>query len=329
MMRVALALLLAIAQGQPRQSARPAPQSNVVPIPLQLGVRISPDSVTVGQRFIVVVRVSAPAGALVEFPAATDSAAASPTGTQVIGKPLIEVASGSARPYHSAAYRMTAWDTGPQPLLLGNVVVRLKGQTGYVSLAGYRVNVRSVLPADSALRVPKPPREKVTIAPFSEIPWLLFFVALLLALIAYWIWQAYRRRRDAPLDPFSAAQAAFARIEALNLVGSGEGDRHTVMMVDTLRAYLSARVSGVELSHTSSELLAAAASIQTVTPKLGELLWQADLVKFARHSLEADEALDAGSSARSIVQSVEAELVRREAEAALAESKRSAPRRAA
>ncbi|MEO5579604.1 MAG: hypothetical protein ABIR58_03030 [Gemmatimonadaceae bacterium] len=329
MIRLAVALLLAVVQGHPVQSSHPAPQLDVVPIRLQLGVRISPDTVTVGQRFIVVIKVSAPAGALVDFPATTDSVAASPTGVEVIGKPLIQVASGSARPYHTAAYRMTAWDTGPQPLLLGNVVVRINGQTGYVSLAGYRVNVRSVLPPDSALRVPKPPREKILIQPLSEIPWLLFFLALLLALIAYWLWQAYRRRRDASLDPFAAAQAEFARIEAMNLVGSGDGDRHVTMMVDTMRAYLSARVSGIHLSHTSSEVLAAAGSIQTVTPKLGELLWQADLVKFARHSLAADEALDAGSSSRSIVQSIEAELVRREAEAALAEPKRSAPRRAA
>lgn len=316
MTRLALALLLQA--GLPAQTGQGAqPQ-------VQLGVRINPDTVTVGQRFIVLLKVRAPAGATVQFPLLTDSAAASPTGTQVIGEPLIQNEPDAGATVHTAVYRLTAWDTGPQPLLLGNIVVRANGQTGYVSMADHRVMVRSVLPADSARRVPKPPRETIPIEPFSEVPWLIFFALVLLAGLASWLWQIYRRRRDAPLDPFAAAERDFSRIDALSLVASGDGERHVAMMVDTMRIYLAARVPGIELSHTSSELIAAAGSIQSVASGLGGLLWRADLVKFAGHRMSREEALETGSSAREIVRAVETELAGREAEA-----RRVAARRAA
>lgn len=307
-----LALMLLLQAGLP------------VSIPLQLGVRVTPDTVTVGQRFIVIVKVRAPLGATIEFPPETDSSVTSSTGTQVIGKPLIQSQQDRAATVRTAAYRMTAWDTGQQPLLLGNVVVRVNGQTGYVSLADRRVFVRSVLPADSALRLPKPPRAAFLIEPFSELPWWLFFAALLLAGIAYWLWQAFRRRRDEPLDPFAAAEREFARIEAMELAAASEGGRHVAMMTDTMRAYLAARVPGIELSQTSSELIAASGSIQPVTPGLGGLLWRADLAKFAGHRIDRDEALGAGASARELVRAVEAELVMRETEAQQASARRAA-----
>ncbi len=318
MSAVLLALLL---QALPAPQARPPVAT---PISVQLGVRITPDTVTVGQPFIAILRVRAPAGATIEFPAAPDSTTASPTATQIIGEPLLGNEPAAGATIRTAAYRLTAWDTGQQPLFAGNVVVRLDGQVGYVSLTSYRVFVRSVLPADSALRVPKPPRAKIAIDPISEIPWLLFFAALLLAGLGSWLWQVYRRWRDRPLEPFAAAEREFTRIEALNLVPAGEGARHVAMMVDTMRVYLAARVQGIELSQTSSELIAAAGSIQSVTSGLGGLLWRADLAKFAGHRTNGEDAIEPGKSAREIVAAVEAELERREAEA-----KQSASRRAA
>ena len=84
---------------------------------VQLGVRVSPDTVTVGERFIVVVRVRAPRGAEIDFPQESDStASSSPTATAMIGKPAIQPHVDSTATTMSAAYRLAAWDVGPQPL---------------------------------------------------------------------------------------------------------------------------------------------------------------------------------------------------------------------
>lgn len=303
--------MIAIALFLVQQAVAPAPR-----IPVQLGVRTIPDTVTVGERFVVVLRVRAPAGASIQFPGETDSAGeVSPTATQIIGKPVVQIGADLTGTIRTAAYRLAAWDTGVQPLSLGNIVVRVSGQTGYVSLGDRTVFVRSVLPADSALRIPRPPRAPITLVPFNWLPWLILLAVLLLAAIAWWLWRIYRRRRGAPLDPYAEAEREFGRVEAMRLVDAGEGERHAALMADVMRKYLAARIPEIALSQTSSELIAASASIHTVASGLGELLWHADLVKFARNRITPADALEIGRRARAIVQAVEAESLRKEKDA--------------
>ena len=293
------------------QVAAPRPPE----IPVQLGVRTTLDTVTVGQRFVAVVRVRAPIGATIEFPTTSDSAAtALPTATQLIGKPVVQSIPDSTGTTMSAAYRLAAWDIGPQRLGLSDIVVKLNGQTGYVSLVDRTVFVRSVLPEDSALRVPKPPRPAIVIAPFDWLPWLLAAAALIAAGLLWRLWIWYRRRRNAPLDPFSAAEREFDRIEAMQLVQAGEGERHAALMSDVLREYLAARVPGIRRSQTSSELLTASGEIHNAAPGIGELLWRTDLIKFAGLRIPPDEAERLGASTRSTVRSVEDFFVDKEIE---------------
>jgi len=214
----------------------------------------------------------------------------------------------------TAAYRLAVWDIGPQRLGLSDIVVKLNGQTGYISLVDRTVFVRSVLPEDSALRVPKPPRPAIVIAPFDWIPWLLLLAALIAAGLLWRLWIWYRRRKNAPLDPFSAAERDFDRIEAMQLVQSGEGERHAAMMSDVLREYLAARVPGIRRSQTSSELLTASGDIHAAAPGIGELLWRTDLIKFSGLRIAPDEAERVGAAARSTVRSVEDFFVDREAD---------------
>ena len=299
---VFLALLL--------QVASPATPS----FPVQLGVSVTTDTVTVGERFIAVIRVRVPRGASIAFPTESDSAsAAAITATQMIGKPVVDSTVDSASVTMSAAYRLAAWDVGPQRLGLPDIAVTYRGQTGYVSVADRGVFVRSVLPDDSALRVPKPPRPAIDIAPFNWLPWLIALAALAAAALAWRLWIWYRNRRNAPLDPFSAAQREFERVEAMKLVESGEPERHAAMMSDVTREYLAARVPEIERSHTSAELLSAGGRIRSVAGGLGELLWRADLIKFARAGVGADEAGKLGKNAREIVQAVEDYFIAEEA----------------
>lgn len=275
-------------------------------IPTQLGVSIAPDTVTVGQHFTAVIRVRAPRGATIILPSASDSAyAASPTATQIIGKPAIEPVADSSGTTVSGAYRFAAWDTGVQQLGLPDIVVISGADTGYVSLAGRTVFVRSVLPADTTLHVPKPARPAIALLPFDWRPLLIAALVLAATLLLWRLWVWFRRRQERDLDPFSVAERDFQRVEALGLIAAGEPERHAALMTDVMRAYLAARVDGIAPSHTSSELLASAPHLHAHAPGLGELLWRTDLVKFANNAVDPAEADRLGSAARAIVRSVE------------------------
>jgi hypothetical protein len=108
------------------------------------------------------------------------------------------------------------------------------------------------------------------------------------------------------------AEREFQRIIAMRLVESGEGERHAALMSDVMRDYLAARVPGIERSQTSSELLASAGDIHSAAGGMGELLWRTDLIKFAAMQVPPDEAEKLGSTARSIVGSIEDFLLERE-----------------
>ncbi|HEX2721593.1 MAG TPA: hypothetical protein VHM24_01645 [Gemmatimonadaceae bacterium] len=283
-------------------------------IPVQLGVKITPDSVTVGQRFVAIIRVRAPAGAAIELPAASDSAArSSVTATELVGQPVMQQSTDSTGMTMSGAYRLAAWDIGPQRLGLPDIIVRSGGKTGYVSLADRIVFVRSVLPEDSALRVAKPPRPAIQIPPFDWLPWALLAAALLASGLAWRIWVWYRRRKGAPLDPFKAAEREFGRIEAMKLVETGEGERYATLMTDVMRVYLAASVAEITPAQTSAELLSAAGPIHSAAGGIGDLLWQTDLIKFAALRIPANEAQRLGKAARAIVNAVEEFLLEREA----------------
>jgi hypothetical protein len=275
--------------------------------PVQLGARVTPDTVTVGQTFIVLLKVRAPAGADIRFPLAVDSVVAtSPTAAQIVGAPFVDSArTDSTGTTRSAAYRFAAWDVGPQPLGLGNIAVTVGGRTAYISLNSQTVFVRSVLPADTTLRQPKPPRPAIIIPPFNWLPWLALLAAILLALLAWWLWRWYRRRRAAPLPPFETAEREFERIEAMRLPETGEPERHVALMTDVMRDYLAARVEGVQRSQTTSELLTAAVPVRPHASGLEHLLTSADLVKFARQRVSPADAQAIGEHARTIVRTVD------------------------
>ena len=288
-------------------------QAATANIPVQRGVSLSRDTVTVGERFIAVIRVRAPRGAAIEFPTAMDSASAnSLTAMEMIGKPAIDTLADSTSITASAAYRLAAWDVDLQRLGLPDIVVRYNGQTGYVSVADRGVFVKSVLPADSALRIPKPARPAILMTGLNWRP-LLLALALIAAALGLWrLWIWYRRRKDAPLDPYDAAQREFTRIEGMNLLVSGQGELHAALMSDVMREYLARRVPEIERSHTSSELIAAGGRIYPAAGGLGELLWRTDLIKFARIGVTPEEAEKLGASARAVVESVEEHIIAEE-----------------
>ncbi len=282
---------------------------------VQYGVSITPDTVTVGDPFVVLVRIRAPLGATITFPESPPAEPFQPI--EPIDPPAIQPGTDTTAVEQTARYRLVAWETGRVPLGLDEVVVRIGSVQRRIPLADQSVFVQTVLPADTALRVPKPARD--IMAPL--VPWWQYLLAaalalLLLALLAWWLWRRRRTRTAAP-DAFALAEREFDRIEALRLVDAGERGRHVALMVDVVRDYLAARYPSAARSLTSWELLQAARTIRVIQiARLEPVLAEADLIKFARRPVTMDRAIALGRDARSMVRDVEAAERAAEAEAA-------------
>jgi hypothetical protein len=286
---LAALLLQAPAQGAPR---------------VQVGIVVRPDTVTVGDPFVVAVEIRAPAGARVEFPVGPDSASA----IQALDPRTVRSTPAAGSLTQIATYRMVAWDIGDRPLGLSDATVIIGGVRTAVPITGTLVHVRSVLPADTTLRVPKPARP-----PFDmPLPWWRFWwVLALLALAAllFWLWWR-RRRRGTPdesnVDAFAYAEREFARVEAMGLLEAGERGRFVALMVEVLRDYLARGVEGALPSLTSTELLQAVRSKREVPiDRLAPVLSESDMIKCARRPVTTERAREIAGQARAIARDVE------------------------
>lgn len=271
---------------------------------VSFGVTVSRDTVTVGEPFELRVRVRAPADARIRFPEAPDTAGA----VQARDPRVLQTTDSVSWLDQTASYRVAAWNVGDQAILLDDVIVTwntpaFRGERR-VPLGRLSVFVRSVLPADSALRVPKPARPLWEVRPF---PWWLVALAAVALALALWWW--LRRRRQPPaapvvtVDPYERAIAAFARVQALGLLEAGERTRYASLVVEVLRDYLAARYAEAPLSLTSRELSAALRRRAAVpADALARTLHDADLAKFAGLSLTEERARTLARDARAVVE---------------------------
>jgi hypothetical protein len=267
--------------------------------PVKAGVTVVPDTVKIGDPFRVTVGLRAPAGATIEFPRATDSA----SNVQSLDPAVVRTSTDAAGVEQYADYRVAAWDIGRQAVRLPDAVVRYNGMQRRIPLTA-QVFVASVLPADTAERVPKPPRPLFEINPFPW--WLLAALVAAAIIIGLLLWWWFRRRRKKPpvvvIDPFARAQSEFQRIEALRLLDAGERGRYVTLMIEVLRDYLAARYAEAALSLTSTELHRSLRGSPNVPDdRLARLLNDADLIKFARRPVSGERARDLGREARTIV----------------------------
>ena len=289
--------LAALALGAPFACA--APQATGAPIPVQAAVGVEPDTVRVGDPFLIQIGIRAPLGATIKFPQAPDS-----TGSvQGLDPVRVESRPDSGGAVQWGYYRVAAWDIGDQPITLGDVVVTLGGRTRRIAIVGHKVFVASVLPADTALRVPKPARPLYEFGAPLWWLWAALAALALLLLLLWWWWR--RRKRERPfvvVDPFARAEREFARVERLGLVDAGERGRYVALMVEVLRDYLAARYAKAPLSLTSTELFAAMRGERAVpNDRLMRALNEADLIKFAKRAVTNERARELGREARAIV----------------------------
>jgi hypothetical protein len=269
-------------------------------IPVKAGVSLNHDTVRVGDPFVVIVGIRAPVGATIEFPRALDSTAT----VQSLDPVAVRTSPDTSAVEQYADYRVAAWDIGSQPIKLEYAIVRLAGQERRVPLTGTAVFVRSVLPQDSAQRVPKPQRALFESSAFPWWVWALVAAAAIAALLLLW-WWFRRRRKPAPaviVDPYERAVAEFDRIEALKLLEAGERGRYVTLQVEVLRDYLATRYAQASLSLTSTELSRTIRELPHVPQdRMTRLLTEADLIKFARRPVSGDRARDIGRESRAIV----------------------------
>ena len=293
--RIGLLLLQAVAP----QSVQTRPAE----LPVQMGYRVSPDTVLIGQQFNLFIKVHAPTGVRFEFPTGPDSTTQNGIRpVELRGEKLVTMLADTA----VALYHLTAWDIGVQPLRFPDVRITFAGQERRLPLAGALVFVKSVLPADTSLRVPKPPRPVIVLPVFNWLLWLALLAAAIVAGLLWWAWRRYRNRPKPPVDPYARAQQEFARIEQRRLLEEGNYSEYYARMVDVVREYLAARVPGVRRSNTSSELLRTMQPRDGVEAELPRLLERGDLVKFARASVPLEEAREAVLALRAIVDHIEA-----------------------
>jgi hypothetical protein len=272
-------------------------------LPVEMGYRVNPDTVLIAQPFNLFIKVHAPTGVRFEFPSGPDTTTQNGIRpVELRGEKLVTMLADTA----VALYHLVAWDIGVQPLRFPDVRVSFQGQERRLPLAGALVFVKSVLPADTTLRVPKPPRPIIVLPVFNWLLWLALLAAAIAAALLWWAWRRYRSRPKAPVDPYAHAQQQFARIEQLRLLEEGKYSDYYARMVDVVREYLVARVPGVRRSNTSSELLRTMQPRDGVEAELPSLLQRADLVKFARQAVSLEEAREAGLALRAIVDHVEA-----------------------
>ena len=247
----------------------------------------------------------APKGVRFEFPAGPDTA--TQNGVRPIelrGEKLVSMLGDTA----VALYHLVAWDIGVQPLRMPDVRVTFGKEERRPALGVASVFVRSVLPADTALRVPKPPRPPIVLPVFSWWPWLALLAAIIAAILIWWVWRRYRNRPKAPVDPYVRAQRELARIEQLRLIDEGRAALYLALVVDVAREYLAARVPGVRRSDTTTELLHTMEPRDGVEAGLPALLERADMVKFGRADVSDADARAVGLATREVIDHVEARL---------------------
>ncbi|MDB4884967.1 MAG: hypothetical protein JWN79_405, partial [Gemmatimonadetes bacterium] len=289
--------LLGAAQAQ--NAAQQAALATLIPV--QAGTTVDHDSVTVGDVVRLTVRVRGPLGATVNFPTGLDSLGP----VQSLEPPRVVNGADSLRAADRiAVYRVAAWDVGAQPIRLGDVLVQTDEGERHIALSLPSLFVKSVLPADTTQRTPKPARALLTVrTPLAWWWWAVAAAAALLVGLGVWWWMRRRRGAVGPVgDPYADAQRDFERVERLGLVAAGEAGRHAVLMTDILRRYLAARLEAATLAQTSGELLRALRGAPTVDhDRLEQLLATVDRVKFAAAPLGAEQARSTGAEARALV----------------------------
>lgn len=303
--RLLLPLVLACAAGPAHAQGAPA-AGEARP---RVEVAARPDTVTVGDRYLVVLRVHAPAGARVEPPARLDSTPElHPVGARV------DRADAAGRV--AFGYPMVSWRPGePAPVFAPVRVTYADGRVSTLRVPLRLPFVRSVLPADTAGVEPRGPKDVLGPDRDSTLLAVLAVLALLLLAPASVFfrrmlrrWAARRAARPAA-DPRERALAALERARRARPAETGEWKAFYALTSEAVRGYLDALSPRWGADLTTDELLRALEASRVAPADVravGALLEEADAVKFARAGSTPDAAARHWRRARDWVASFDA-----------------------
>ena len=268
------------------QGVGTVPPASRAPIPARADVFVRPDTATVGDPVTILARVVVPAGATVEFPVVVGIGA----DVDALDPRLVRSRAGGNETIAEATWRVVGWRPGTHALPLGEAVVTLGAQQWKVALETRQLVVRSVLPADTAKRAPRPARDLILLgAPWYD-RWWLVAIAVVVVLFGRRAWT--RRRSAQPPAPEVAAMASFDRLQAMGLAGAGEPAREVALAAEIVRAAIEGRWPDAGRGLTTGQVSAVAhRRIGPLAGDLAALLVDADLVKFARRPVTAEAAL--------------------------------------
>lgn len=293
------ALLLAIAA-----TALPAQVTRAPATAAQVTARITPERPAIGEPISIELRVRAPVGSEIRFPALPDSSEV----VEPLDPRAIRDASTASVLDRTAIYRLIAWDTGQRVVRFGDITVGRDGAETRYPVRLPTLQVRSVLPADSTGRVPRAARALIAVGG----GWWRWVIALVVVGVLGWFsWRAWRRRARARADqgPDAAALAddGFAHAAKLGLVEAGEHGRFALTHVEVMRRYLAARFPQAGPSRTAREVAEAlvGADFPILPERVADLLLRTEPIAFARAAVSADEAREIAGEARAIVRDVE------------------------
>jgi hypothetical protein len=165
------------------------------------------------------------------------------------------------------------------------------------------IPVRQLAPEGDTAR----PLKEQWIAPRSYWKWVAAAAALLLlaAALVWWLRVRSRRVEEAPPEPRLPADyvalSELSRIERMNLLEGGEFKTYYTLVTDAVRRYLEDRFGVEAMERTTMELLDELEANGRRMNELEELLFEADLVKFAKFVPGVDAAKTAMASAREII----------------------------
>ncbi|HEX8691857.1 MAG TPA: hypothetical protein VF746_05530 [Longimicrobium sp.] len=302
-----LALCLLLAPAAEAQAPRPSQGSRLsqaqrVELNLAGATEVAPDTVTVGERFRVVLSLWLPPGAWVELEPPEDT-----TRLQFVFRPRTtrpDSTSGRIR----VDLEMVAWRTGlPDTAVVRARSVMPDGSTRSVRLDLRLPVVRSVLPRDTTKHVPRGPRDVWGPGRDWRLVALLAALAALLLVLVTWL-LVRRRRRKPPAVSGTPKERAIKILEHARKSGlaeAGDWKGFYTLVAQALRGYAAALEPRWGADLTTSELLARmredGVPAESLDP-VAHVLRVADLAKFARHRRALDDALHDWTAARQWVE---------------------------
>lgn len=259
--------------------------------------RVLPETVTVGQPFMVNLRAVPARGRTAIAPPVPD------TGGVV--EPLDPAVVTRRGDTLLVRYRLIAWQPGVLTIPLAPVRMR-RAQNELPVAMDIRVVVASVLPSDSASRVPKPSRELFPAATPWWAKWSKWLLGIAAALCAVYLGHRWRTRKrpvvEHTVTPIARAESAFARLDARTLPALGEGGRQVTLATEIVRQYLADIEPSLLLTLTNVELLDAARPLGGIAElRLSQLLEQSDLVRFSGARTTPETVRQVSGLARELV----------------------------